>query len=413
MSHSFAEQHANADLGYNALYRWFRRTDFWQSLRGEHRAVLDELYHKIARLPLTLSGTQIDLKRGQWAISLDGLAEASGTSVQQVRTALAKAKEAGIIQQATIAFRTPRLTQHLSLFTWVDFDLYDAARDAANKPSNTSLNTRPNNPSNTRDNNSKTQRVIPKGLDPKEKTQGEERAASPLTGPDGPSLLPAGFVPSEEAEDDAAGTSHSTAEKRPKAKAGQAYPLSDDDKVAITASLTALAAYYLHGREAVRLPQEQWAALPPTANHWAPQGRKLDAAEAAVGLPALAAFACYRVNCARASRGEPLRLLNFKRMLGTVKNLLSGGLTREQAITHIDRVGRQWIDIQARLGTWGEGLALDETILTVPQVIAQAERLGSSPASATFERSSINTLTGKQAADFAEQLAARTNSILI
>jgi hypothetical protein len=43
-------------------------------------AVLDELYHRMASQPVTQKGTGIELQRGQWAISYEQLAKASGAT---------------------------------------------------------------------------------------------------------------------------------------------------------------------------------------------------------------------------------------------------------------------------------------------------------------------------------------------
>lgn len=144
---SFAKTYARPDLGFSAVPRWFRRTPFWRELRAEHRAVIDELFHRIARKPVPRAkqpvDVGVDIQRGQWAISLERLAEASGASVRQVRTAIAHAKAEGIILQESRRAKTARATYAFSLFTWLDFDTYDDMSTRSDTTVDTTLDTTP------------------------------------------------------------------------------------------------------------------------------------------------------------------------------------------------------------------------------------------------------------------------------
>jgi hypothetical protein len=113
-----------------------------------HRAVLLTLFFKVARLPVTLDGLGVEVQRGQWIISYEALADAAGTKIQPTRTAIEKAVAAGLIQHAVKAIRTPTVTRHVNVFTWLDFDTYDTRNIAANIPPNISLNSSPNSSPN-------------------------------------------------------------------------------------------------------------------------------------------------------------------------------------------------------------------------------------------------------------------------
>lgn len=145
---SFAKQHSNLCKGFRAVPRWFRRSPFWQSLRAEHRAVLDELYHRVASEPVSLPGLKHEIMRGQWAISFPDLAKASGATVQNVKTAVKLAEKQSIIKHEEIYLKGPKSTVHLSLFTWLDYDTYDLPNTPSNLPTNLPDNLPPSLPTN-------------------------------------------------------------------------------------------------------------------------------------------------------------------------------------------------------------------------------------------------------------------------
>lgn len=142
---SFAAAHADPSRGFRAAPRWFRNSDFWRSLEGSHRAVLDQLYMMIASERVVQHGTGIVCERGQWAIGYEALGEASGTSKKAARRAIERALHFRVISQEVITKRLPGRTLHLSLFTWLDFDSYDLvdgeAGTSLGTPVGTSLGT--------------------------------------------------------------------------------------------------------------------------------------------------------------------------------------------------------------------------------------------------------------------------------
>lgn len=114
---SFARQYADPSLGFRAVPRWFRKHPFWKSREGSHRAVIDQLYQMIASKRVVQDGTGIVCERGQWAISVEALAEASGVTYKVARRAVEHAVEHGIVGQKVLAVRMPTRTIHISLFT--------------------------------------------------------------------------------------------------------------------------------------------------------------------------------------------------------------------------------------------------------------------------------------------------------
>lgn len=199
MQQSFAEQHANPRLGFSAVPRWFRRTEFWKSLRVEQRGVLDELYHRMARLPIPRSEQKVDvgvdIGRGQWPITLAKLAEASGATIRQVRTAIERAKEAGVLTheptRASTRGATRSPTRTFSLFTWRDFDLYDNTKIESDTASDTLRDKQTDTLRDKRSDTSKTQRVKTQtGKTQTRNTRREEEGLSAQAGGFAPGLLP-------------------------------------------------------------------------------------------------------------------------------------------------------------------------------------------------------------------------------
>jgi hypothetical protein len=164
---SFASIHADPSKGFRAVPRWFRGTDFWHGLNAAHRAVLDELYHRMASQPVTQKGTAIELKRGQWAISYQALANSSGATVKQVRKALEHAIAAGIVGHEVIVKKVASGTIHLSLFSWRDFDTYDILCDMEGKSKGKPLGKSEGKPKGN---------IIHKGNTPSDYTKGNTQA---------------------------------------------------------------------------------------------------------------------------------------------------------------------------------------------------------------------------------------------
>lgn len=120
--------------GYTAVPRWWRATPKWRRLKAVHRAVIDELFHRIARVPVEHWVTGTQLQRGQWIISVKDLAEASGATEKVTRVALERAEENDWIRQTVITASTPKGTIRISLFTWLQFETYDKPNDDEGKP---------------------------------------------------------------------------------------------------------------------------------------------------------------------------------------------------------------------------------------------------------------------------------------
>ncbi|MFA9480054.1 hypothetical protein ACERK3_17400 [Phycisphaerales bacterium AB-hyl4] len=127
---TFAQQHHQA-TGFRAWPRWFTQTHFWRKTKAEHRAVVLELYQKIASQPATFSELGITVQRGQWAISMEALGKAAGCKEPRdtARRVLRNLKAAGIVDAHTVYGRTATHTQALTLVTWLDSDAYDTPGD--------------------------------------------------------------------------------------------------------------------------------------------------------------------------------------------------------------------------------------------------------------------------------------------
>lgn len=166
------------------------------------------------------------------------------------------------------------------------------------------------------------------------------------------------------------------ARKMPRARKDKPRGLTDLDLLAVRQNPTTISAYYLFGLEAVGKPPAEWAklGLAPAPTNWSPITGDYGRPEAGVGLAALAAYAWYRLSCARFNAGVPLGLPAFGRLLGVVKALRSR-MTEGEVVEHIDRITANWPAIQAALGNWGASLTLDEGTLGIPQILAQGERL--------------------------------------
>ena len=126
---SFAEDH-HEPSGFRCLPIWFRKTRFWQTRKPEHRAIIIELYWRLAHDHIEMP-SGIILERGQWAMSMESLAEAAGFGPDRdkARGAIHALIEAGVIITQRINARYATHTQQLTLFTWRDFDAYDKPAD--------------------------------------------------------------------------------------------------------------------------------------------------------------------------------------------------------------------------------------------------------------------------------------------
>jgi biotin operon repressor len=151
--------------------------------------------------------------------------------------------------------------------------------------------------------------------------------------------------------------------------------LTDEQKVLLCSSPDAMTAWFCFGWPAVGKSQADWSAAgPPSQTNWAPRSGDYSQPESDVDISALAAWAWIKISHARGSSGLPVTLPNLSKLIGVVKPI-SDRMTRQQLIDHVIRVTDRWPEIQSPLGRFGQSLILDETILAVPQVLAQSERL--------------------------------------
>lgn len=196
--------------------------------------------------------------------------------------------------------------------------------------------------------------------------------------------------------------------------ASKRLKLTDEHKVIICSSSDNLTAYFCFGFEAVGKPASEWIQFKPTATNWAPLRGDFSKPEPEASEAALAAWAWLRLSCARSSTGATVTLPTFGRLIGTVKTLRAK-FTFDQFVSHVAIVTGRWIEIQNMLGNWGRSLALDESTLAVPQVIAAADSLSSGRAQNPQATQALtNTgMTPKQLDDFGQQLAKRSGRILL
>src|SRR5690349_8785791 len=99
-SESFAKANADASKGFNAVPRWFRQSGFWNSLKLEHRGILDEMYHQVRRVP-NVWRDHVEVARGQFVTTLEAMAERCGASKQQVRDVFEKAEKQHVLRRET------------------------------------------------------------------------------------------------------------------------------------------------------------------------------------------------------------------------------------------------------------------------------------------------------------------------
>ena len=169
-------------------------------------------------------------------------------------------------------------------------------------------------------------------------------------------------------------TAPSTKSKEPKAVKREA--MTDEDLRLILSDSNVMAGYFLYGRPALRADAASLATLPPSQTHWAPASRNQAAPEAGCSLPAFAAYCWVILQQARAKLGLPLAMPAMGRLIGTMK-ALAEKMPRDQVVNHLWRVCQHWPAIQGSLGNFGASLALDEGILSNPQVMAASERITS------------------------------------
>ena len=349
MAQSFAQQHVNLSRGFRVVPRWFRETPFWRAREGQHRAVIDQLYQMIASKPGVQHGTGIQYDRGQWAISIEALAEASGVSYKVARRAVEHAIENGVVGQRVLTVRVPGRTIHLSLFTWLDFDTYDKAWEATGNPLGESLGSSAGKPLGI-----PVGEVIHKpntqAQDTNKKTQAEEEAASPLAGAAAPvfavavkSEKPAGST-SEGSDTSSANQIKDQARPaKAKAMAGKeqkpkAQPLTDDEKLLACRSADSMLRYLLWGAAGVR--QADDAGLTPTGTNWRHAGRDHSKAEQQVATWNVQHFAAYfwwQVSKYRERKGLPITMPDFGR-LGKVMDAHRAKLTAWQLAQKIANV---------------------------------------------------------------------------
>ncbi|MEX0887544.1 MAG: hypothetical protein WD009_14020 [Phycisphaeraceae bacterium] len=122
---SFAQKHGHLARGGRYFPRWFRMTPFWRQLPAAHRAVLRELFDRLVHADTEHRDSGLHVRGGEWLTSYGALANDAGATYKQARTAIQKARKAGVIQTRPVHYVTATGTRHLLRVTWLDFDAYE------------------------------------------------------------------------------------------------------------------------------------------------------------------------------------------------------------------------------------------------------------------------------------------------
>jgi hypothetical protein len=380
---SFAAQHWVIGRGYRAFPRWFGDSDFWKSLCADHRAVLHELYNKIASQPTPFGDSGFTVQRGQWPVSYEALAKDAGASKQQTRTAIEKAKAAGIIQHSLIYISKHKLTRGLNLFSWVDFDSYDTPNTPPNITVNTAANITGNTAVNTAVNtiihNSNTHVTNTPLLNtPMDNTRREDLTVA------APPLLPlpgAGASAGEndldeegeEVDEDAGQVATCSAERQ---SFDPINGLTPKDVARILASHESVRDWLLYGMDGVNEKDEaKRKLLPPAIWNWrrfVVDFKSEPTTEASLGLrswtvQSWVGFYWYRVSFWRNERGIAQGLPKFAKLCRIIENLTQQR-TPMQMYLLISGLTQHFDLLCCMLRGIGDGIQLDESTLDHPHM---------------------------------------------
>lgn len=193
---------------------------------------------------------------------------------------------------------------------------------------------------------------------------------------------PAGRSTSPASDDPAAGTSPASASKR------------DEVIRAVTSdkSGVALAAWLLHGADAIGKPPEAWKSLRPGRAHWAAKSRDTTRTDPDCKASQLAGYVAYKLAGARVADGQPIVMPDLAK-LGRVVKTLRERMTQDELVGHIDRITANWPSIKAALHWMDTPPPLDELLLHNSHVMDLSRRLAAGQNIATPQQpQQTNTL---------------------
>lgn len=151
---------------------------------------------------------------------------------------------------------------------------------------------------------------------------------------------------------------------------------AEEDTRAILASSATRGNWWLYGIAGIYADAATLGTLPASQTHWSPRSRNVAVPEPDCSIAALAAFFDTIMAQTREKLGLPPEsaMPATGAMVGIVGGLVQR-FTRAGAIAHLSRVCDHWPSIQAALGNYGRGLALNAKTLAADSVIAQSDRL--------------------------------------
>lgn len=413
-SSSFAAQYADPAMGFNVVPRWFRVSPFWQGLKLEHRAILDELFHMVRRLPDKWKG-QIDVGRGQFVMTQSAVAERCGASREQVRAVLDKAEGVGILSFRLLTWSDKGKTHPITLATWHDFETYDRPQDQKNQTKTQATNQTSNQAKTQAKNHNNTEGETQVVQTESSNTEERDCAAAPLgaSGPGRPvgGVSQAGGVQEGSVTTPASkGTGPLAAEGKtttpawtrpaaaPKQKSAAKKSVTPEDVALICTDYASMLRYLLHGAHAVHDRSGQYG---PGPLNWE-QHRKgeKDLGVGDWGAQPFMGYYWSQVCLYRVQRKINLSLPPWDKLGGHFRNLLNQ-MPKQQLYSVITFVVYYFDVIRWMLRRAGNTVFLDENSLVNPLVRQSANNLMamSEPERAVLiEQFQSETGCGRQAA---------------
>ena len=163
----------------------------------------------------------------------------------------------------------------------------------------------------------------------------------------------------------------SKTKKGPKNPTGQ---MTDEMKTRITKTPRSMRIWLSYGQNCLDMKNEELILQPREQMHWYTQSNDPRKPDPVLSDMSAAGFYWALLSRARVTSNLPITFPNVGKLVKIIHNLRRG-LTRDQLVSHMERVTNRWPEIKAPLSKFGESLALDESTLAIPQVIAQSDKL--------------------------------------
>jgi hypothetical protein len=163
--------------------------------------------------------------------------------------------------------------------------------------------------------------------------------------------------------------------KGAKSKGNRTLSLTPAEEELVCIDLRNRLIWLLHGIKHLNKTDAEFAMLPYTSRSWCKYSKNSTVLDAELSVPALAAYADFKICEARVALHEPLIPPNLPRLCGILTFLLGEDTPTALVLERIDTITENWAQIAAELTYLEDPVVLDAPVLLHHAVTTAAARI--------------------------------------